>query len=439
MTYWLVSFAVFWGVWLLVPLLVDGATALLGLSGVVLRQLTDKRASSELAYYPFVTVIVPVFNSAQTLEKLLRSISNQSYPRGKMEIILVDNGSVDHSYEVFLQLTELLQLNMYWHSIPGQGKSWALNAGIHLAKGDYVFNIDSDVFLANDAIFETVAYLESEPEVGAVTGLLIITPETGESSPGQRVLAGCEFFEYLAAFGVGRSYQSYLRALYTLSGAYSVFRKAAITGTFLYNKETVSEDTDLTFQLYERMPGYRIDNLTSAKVYLEPIASLAALYSQRVRWQRGQLEVSARHRRLLKRPPWALIGLTPSRALLIDHTLSFPRLIWLIFFPVLLIYDYSLSLLLGAYLLVYIFYLAVETSWYVAAYFFADDEIRRRVLEKWFLVPLMPMYRIMVFFFRFSGFLTAVAEPRTWQVPNPLEQLKAASMDLVAKIKKVWY
>jgi putative glycosyltransferase (exosortase G-associated) len=335
---------------------------------------------------------------------------------------------------VFARLSNELEITLYWHSVQAQGKSWALNAGIHLAKGQYIFNIDSDVFLAENTIVNTVTYMEANPDIGAVTGFLVILPPEPDSGPFRSALTACEFLEYLTAFGVGRSYQSFFRAVYTLSGAYSVFRREAISSTFLYNKETVSEDTDLTFQLYERAPKYRVANLPDAKIYLEPIESLGALYSQRVRWQRGQLEVSARYKKLLKRPFWQLFGLAPTRALIIDHTLAFPRLVWLVFFPVLLLYGYSLSLLLTAYVIVYLFYLSVELAWFGAAYIFADQDIRSRVLANWFFIPLMPFYRIAVFFFRFSGFLHVITEPRTWRVADPVEQIRAGLKDIQLRL-----
>ena len=430
MTAYILSFAVFWGVWLMVPILVDGMTTVLGLVGVFFNHLARRRQQVDLSFHPYVSLILPIYNSETTLEACLRSIAAQSYPKDKLEVILVNNGSTDGSFEVFAKLSNEIDITLYWHSVQAQGKSWALNAGIHLAKGQYIFNVDSDVFLARDTVKNTVAYMEGNPDVGAVTGFLVIMPPEPDAPPFRRILTACEFLEYLTAFGVGRSYQSLFRAVYTLSGAYSVFRREAIASTFLYNKETVSEDTDLTFQLYERAPKYRVANLPDAKIYLEPIESLGTLYSQRVRWQRGQLEVSARYKNLLKRPFWRLFGLAPTRALIIDHTLAFPRLVWLVFFPVLLLYGYSLQLLLTAYLIVYLFYLSVELAWFAAAYLFADGSIRKRVLANWFFIPLMPLYRITVFFFRFSGFLHVITEPRTWRVVDPMAQVRAGLEDL---------
>ena len=198
----------------------------------------------------------------------------------------------------------------------------------------------------------------------------------------------------------------------------------------MYNQNTVSEDTDITFQLYERAPKFKIAILPRAKIMLHPIESLTQLYTQRVRWQRGQLEVSARHERLLKRSASRISGFTPARSLIIDHTLAFPRFMWMLFLPILIAFGYSVSMLVSAYIVVYGFYLLIELVWYAAAYAFSDRTTRKRALEHWMIVPLMPIYRILVFFFRFSGFLTTMSEPGKWVVPNPISQTREGWWDL---------
>jgi hypothetical protein len=83
----------------------------------------------------------------------------------------------------------------------------------------------------------------------------------------------------------------------------------------------------------------------------------------------------------------------------------------------------------------------VELAWFGAAYLFADQDIRKRVLANWFYIPLMPVYRITVFFFRFSGFLHVITEPRTWRVADPVAQVRAGLADIrfrLAALQKKW-
>jgi len=438
------SFVIYWGVWLIVPIFIDGLTTLLSLFAVVvgrIRQFVSK--SLALEFFPVVSIIVPVYNSEKTLEACLRSISEQDYPRERIEIFLINNGSSDSSFDVFAHVQEEQKLSLSWHSIINKGKAWALNAGIHLAHGKFIFNIDSDVVLAPDAIRRVVEAMEADPNLGAVTGAVQVLSPPEEASPLQRILAECEFFEYLTAFHVGREYQALLRNLYTLSGAFSIFRREVLIRTFLYSQETVSEDTDLTFEIYERFPEYRVGFVHNAVAYVHPVESLGALYSQRVRWQRGQVEVSARHERLMRRPVWQLFRFAPARVLAIDHTLAFPRIVWTFLLPVLVLFGYSLSQILMAQLFIYGFYLLIDLAWIGVAWTGTNAAAQSRLYRFWWLLPLMPLYRMIIFWFRFSGFLNAVAEPGTWRVQDPIDQIVNGLHELrqsaLSVIRSIWH
>jgi len=228
-------FIIFWGVWLLVPLLVDLTTALSNIAGVLAMRYRRRRLHHPLTHYPFISIVIPVYNSEETLEPCLRSIAAQDYPLDRMEILCISNGTTDNSFGVFARLQEELPLYMRWHTILNKGKAWALNAGIHIAQGQYIFNVDSDVVLAPDAVRKVVEVMEVEPDMVAATGSIQVLPPPPDAPFSRRVLAECEFFEYLTAFHVGREHQTLLNNLYTLSGAFSIFRREALLETPLYS------------------------------------------------------------------------------------------------------------------------------------------------------------------------------------------------------------
>jgi putative glycosyltransferase (exosortase G-associated) len=430
-----IALIIYWGVWLLIPIVVDGITTLYTLIGVSLVHLQHARNRvPPLQSYPLVSIIIPVYNSEVTLEACLRSIAAQDYPAQKMEVHLINNGSSDRSHQVFMRLRQKLPLHMGWYSIFDKGKAWAMNAGIHMANGAYIFNIDSDVVLAPDAVRHVVEEMEFKRDLGAVTGAIQVLPPEDDDAPLTRLLAQCEYFEYLTAFHVGRQHQTLMQNIYTLSGAFSVFRRELLLQTGLYRNITVTEDTDLTFEIHERYGDWRIACISSAIAYVHPIESLNALYAQRVRWQRGQLEVSARHAELMQQPMWLLRGFSPARTLLVDHTLAFPRIVWTFLLPVLALFGYPLSLIVMAFLVLYGFYMLIDVAWVAVAWLGIDHPARKRLLSFLWLIPAMPFYRMVVFWFRISGFLHAVAEPGTWRVQDPLVQLEQGLFDLKFKI-----
>jgi len=426
------AFLVFWGAWLLVPILVDGMAALVNLVGVWLAVARERRAghgAPNSVWLPYVSIIVPVHNSEATLGPCLRSLLRQDYPPDRMEVIAVSNGTTDRSFDVFSAVQgRAWPGRLVWMQTGRSGKAWALNAGIHVATGQILINVDSDVVLHRSAVRRMVERFQSEP-LGAATGAVVVRVPSPGVSGWRRLLAACEYLEYLSAFVVGRRFQTLSDSLYTLAGAFSAFRREALLETFLYSKRTVSEDTDLTFALRERV-GHRwkVACVPEAVAYVEPTPSLTALHAQRTRWQRGELEVSSLYPRLSQRAPWKVRGFAGARVLLVDHTLSFPRLAWTFLFPALGWFGgYPWSLILWAFAMLYLFYALVEVAWTAVCYLLGDGATRRRVQDCAWAALAMPLYRFAIFWFRMDGFLRALAEPPIWRVRAPWLQARESA------------
>ena len=427
----LTAFFIFWGIWLLVPLLIDGVTAIVYLGTVWVSAWRKRFASThrELHHYPLVTVIIPVYNGRHSLGQCLTSLSGQTYPQGSLEVLVVNNGSVDNTHEVFLeQKRQPFAGRLEWVSIADKGKAWALNAGIHLARGTYIVNIDCDVVLDPDAILNMVRAFEADPQLAAATGSIQVLPADSSATAVKRILAECEFMEYYFSFHVGRQFQTATNSLFTLAGAFSAFRADVLLRTQLYSHSTVSEDTDLTFDLYERLPGSKVAVVAEVVAYLEPTASVSSIYAQRVRWQRGQLEVVATHRGLLTKGLFRPWGLSPVRSLAVDHTLAFPRMVWTFLLPTLVAFGYPASLVVSAIIAMYLAYVVIEGLFWLTCLLLARGGARQRLAADWWLCLVMPIYRFFIFWFRLAGFFAPITEPPEWRVQDPLSLTKDGAL-----------
>ena len=106
-----------------------------------------------------VTVIVPINNVEKYLNQCLYSIINQTYRQ--LEIILVDDGSIDNSYNIANQyLAKDSRIKLYHQS--NQGLSAARNFGLSKANGDYILFVDSDDFIELNLIECSVNDLEKQ-------------------------------------------------------------------------------------------------------------------------------------------------------------------------------------------------------------------------------------------------------------------------------------
>lgn len=453
------TFLLIWGVWLVTPVLIDGVDTI-GRLYVVWARERRRRKRADIPYeqLPRVSIIVPAHNEAEVIDRCLHSIKGQDYPQSKLEIIVVDDGSADETPEIVenhvvrngsmtgsvrMRGREIkvgpyhgrLTLIRNGHG----GKSTALNAGITASTGDIIINIDSDVVLEPGAVGAIAKAFVRDPEMGAATGNIevdwdlieardsdgrLLLDEDGELvrkrlDPVQRFLAKSQFLEYLASFDLGRRAQAIRSTMYTLAGACSAFRRDVLLSGPLYSNTTVSEDTDLTFEMHRR--GVKVGFVEDARVYLEPVVTWDALYAQRARWARGQLEVCGINEEIVGTRRHGRFGFfTVPKMLVFDHTLAFPRMIWtplLLCFPLI---GYSWRILGLAILGMYVFYLGLEIVNTASVYAIADRHTRSRIEHSvWMLIGL-PIYRFIVFHFRFSGFLMTLTERQQWTVKGPV-------------------
>lgn len=136
---------------------------------------------------PLVTVSVPVFKCEDFIEKTLNSILKQTY--SNFEVILVNDKTPDNSAEIATKFIMKHHLEARWiiaELETNSGLSVVRNKGIELAKGKYIFFVDSDDEILPDAIENLVALAESENvelTMGEVEGIRLPEKEKADVFP----------------------------------------------------------------------------------------------------------------------------------------------------------------------------------------------------------------------------------------------------------------
>ena len=136
----------FWLTWALIPIAVEIIPAFI--SGIQLFFKTLRKKQLTMPdKMPFISLIVPVYNSEETLFNCIRSIHDSTYPTELVQVILADNQSTDNSFGVYADAqNKFSDMNMQLiHT--GRGKASALNVAIYASIGTYIINIDSDGIL----------------------------------------------------------------------------------------------------------------------------------------------------------------------------------------------------------------------------------------------------------------------------------------------------
>ncbi len=90
---------VFWAAWIIIPLIMEIAPAV-GSMFILQKRKVFPAQDRKPVIYPEITIIIPVYNSADTLEACLRSIAESDYPDSCINVFLVNNQSSDNSFFV---------------------------------------------------------------------------------------------------------------------------------------------------------------------------------------------------------------------------------------------------------------------------------------------------------------------------------------------------
>ena len=316
---------VFWAAWIIIPVIMEIIPSIGSIVVLIKKKIKPVKYDIPIIY-PEISLLIPVYNSQDSLEACISSIYESDYPNDKIRIFLVNNQGQDNSFNVFAECQKKFpELMMQWLNAK-QGKSKALNLALFNSDGKYIIHIDSDGILEKTALTNMVNKFEADLSIDCMTGAIMTMPDQVEEYKGffAKLLRKMEFMEYAQAFLAGRNYASELNAIYTLSGAFSAFRKSTVLKSQLYNTDTICEDTQITFQM-KYLQKKRVYMCENAIFYVDPIEDMNKLYTQRQRWQRGSLEVSHLFlkNKLKARNMFTNVGV---RTLVYDHTFAFPRM-----------------------------------------------------------------------------------------------------------------
>lgn len=427
---------IFWMAWIIIPLTVEIIPAIGGFFIVLKKrwiELLSKRRA-DIVYHPEITIIIPIYNSEDTLDMCLDSVRLSNYPTDLVDVLLIDNESKDKSHEVYKRFHgEHKSMSITWLNSE-QGKAKALNMALFNSSGKYIIHIDSDGRLHPDALGNIVRRFETEADVDCLTGTVLTDIEAIEDTEGfvMRMVRRCEFYEYCQSFLAGRNYESELDSVYTVAGAFSAFRKSAILKSQLYNTLTVSEDTQVTFQM-RKLFDKGIKLCEDAFFFVDPIEDGGKLYTQRQRWQRGEIEVSHMFLKDSLHIARDFFKNFMIRVLLYDHTFAFPRMIWYFALIFLIFLNYPMYLVIGAIIVIYILYVISAFLFFinVSMYLSKVKDVRKYYRSKWYIILLLPIYIFVVFWIRFAGIINSIKGEGRWRTLTLSEEF--ASVKAIIK------
>ncbi len=245
----------------------------------------NRLKNPEVKRFAKVTVAVSMFNAGGHLDKTMDSLLALDWPEDKLEVIVIDDGSKDDSYELakkYLRdsrVTLLQQQNM--------GKAVAVNRALKQSTGEFFGVLDVDAFVEKDCLKKMMGYFENE-NVMAVTPSLKIYGDTKWLQRIQRI-------EYLIGVYLRKVF-SYLGSIHVTPGCFSIYKKSLFQKTGQYDERNLTEDIEVALRIQSK--DYIIENSINANVYTTGHKSMKSLYQQRIRWYKGFIDNVINYRKL---------------------------------------------------------------------------------------------------------------------------------------------
>ncbi len=251
------------------------------------------RIKKETNIFPKITIIVPAFNEATTITNCIKSLQNLDYPN--FEIIVVDDGSNDATYEVANQCKGVKVFQQ-----KNQGKPIALNNGISHSSGEIILTVDADTELDRDALKPIANRFACNNKLGAVAGNVKVKREP-------TLLNTIQSAEYATGINLVRKGQSVLGTVMVVPGPVAALKKEAIEHVGFFSDDTFAEDFDITVKILKK--GYEIEYEEASLAYTDTPKSTEDLIKQRRRWYRGMLQVLDKHKGMYFNRKYGIVGI----------------------------------------------------------------------------------------------------------------------------------
>lgn len=251
-------------------------------------------------HHPRVAVLIPAWNEGLVLGQAIERLTQLEYPADRLRIFVIDDASTDDTPAVVAAKAAAYPGRVVHlrREQGGQGKAHTLNHGLEIVLADEwteaVLIMDADVIFARDSLRKMSRHLADE-KVGAVTAYI------AEGSRDRNYLTRFIAIEYVIGQLSARRVQNVGGAIACLAGGAQLHSRAnleAIGGRIPTG--TLAEDTMTTFE--GQLAGRRMVFEPHAVVLAEEPGTIDSLWKQRLRWARGNVQLTSIYRKLWFRP-----------------------------------------------------------------------------------------------------------------------------------------
>jgi len=256
------------------------------------KNMKDPARPKEL---PKVTIMVPACNEEDCLAKTLNSLLELDYPKDRLQIMVIDDGSKDNTLNIARSFEKK---GIYVLTKPNGGKGTALNLGLKHATGELVGCLDADSIVEPDALLKMIGYFKRKTVMAVTPSLKCTEPRT--------IWQRIQVVEFLLGVYLRKVF-SYLGSINVTPGPFTIFRKEFFDTHGGYDTTTCTEDIEIALRIQSK--GYEIENCHDANVYAVPMPTFMTTKKQRVRWYKGFIENTQKYKEMMFSKKYGNLGL----------------------------------------------------------------------------------------------------------------------------------
>ncbi len=253
----------------------------------------DIKKNGKLSQIPSVSILIPAYNEEKVIAGTLKSILKADYPKNKLEVIVINDGSTDKTGEIVSAFKNVKLINK-----KNGGKATALNLGLKHAKGEIIGVVDADSIVTRNALKLMIPSLYDPKTAAVISGLKVYKPKN--------LLQRLQHFEYLFTTFLRRLMAS-IDTLYITPGALSLYKKEILLKAGGFAVGNMTEDLEMGMKLHSKY--YNIKSQLNAITYTKVPSRIGKFYRQRIRWCRGLFENIYKYKYMLFNKKYDTMGM----------------------------------------------------------------------------------------------------------------------------------
>ena len=239
---------------------------------------SDNSDEIKIKKYPKVAIIVPAYNEEENITNTINSLLNLDYPKGKLKIYIVDDGSTDNTLKI---LEENFKENKLVKilSKENEGKANAVNFALKNIEEDVdlIGLLDADSFVPEHSLKEVIKSFQKDKKVYAVTSAIKIHKT-------DTLIRKMQNAEYNLSIWLRKVFDN-LGSIFIIPGPFSFYKREVFDKLGYFREAHGTEDLEMGMRMQKA--GLKIVNNPRAVVYTVSPKTPTQLIKQRLRWVYG--------------------------------------------------------------------------------------------------------------------------------------------------------